>query len=317
MRILVTGADGFVGSWLVPRLRRDRHEVVAAIRPSQPIIAEGAPPPWDGDVTTVPFEILDDRSVEAVLAPGYDAVVHLAAVASGGDARRDPAEAWAINAGGTARLAEQLGRQKAAGSADPLLLLASTAEVYGASPERPRLESDAVEPCSQYAASKLAAETAALEANRRTGLRVAVVRAFPHTGRGQDLRFVVPAFARRLLEAKRNGDHTVKVGNLTPVREFLHVSDVVEAYASLLVAGQPGEIYNVASGRAVKLSELFSMLADVVGHPAEPEEDPDLVRPADIPYLVGDASKLSEAVGWHPTVSLEETLAEVVNAQAH
>jgi len=317
VRILVTGADGFVGSSLVPRLRRDRHDIIAAVRPTQPLFAEGAPPPWDGDVTTVPFEILDDRSVEAVLAPGYDAVVHLAAVASGGDARRDPADAWAINAGGTARLAEQLGRQKAMGDGDPLLLLASTAEVYGAGPAQPRLESDAVEPCSQYAASKLAAETAALEANRRTGLRVAVVRAFPHTGSGQDLRFVVPAFARRLLEAKRNGHRAVKVGNLTPVREFMHVSDVVEAYVALLASGHAGEIYNVASGRPVKLSELFRMLADVVGHPAEPEEDPDLVRPADIPYLVGDASKLSEAVGWQPTVPLEDTLAEVVNAQAH
>ncbi len=316
MRILVTGADGFVGSWLVPRLRRDRHEVVAAVRPTQPLFAEGAPPPWDGDVTTVPFEILDDRSVEAVLAPGYDAVIHLAAVASGGDARRDPADAWAINAGGTARLAEQLGR-KATGNSDTLLMLASTAEVYGAGTERPLRESDAVEPCSQYAASKLAAETAVLEASRRTGLRVVVLRAFPHTGRGQDLRFVVPAFAKRLLEAKRNGDRAVKVGNLTPVREFLHVSDVVEAYAALLESGQPGETYSVASGRPVELGELFRMLADIVGHPAEPEEDPDLVRPADIPYLVGDASKLSEAVGWQPTVSLEDTLAEVVNAQAH
>jgi GDP-4-dehydro-6-deoxy-D-mannose reductase len=315
--VLVTGADGFVGSWLVPRLERGGHEVVAAVRPTRPLLAEGAPPPWGGDVVTVPFEVLDDRSVEAALAPGYDAVIHLAAVASGGDARRDPNEAWAINVGGTARMTAELGRQKAAGRADPLLLFVSTSEVYGAGPATPRVESDPTEPSSPYAASKLAAETAVLEAQRRTGLRVIVARPFSHTGRGQDGRFVVPAFAHRLIEARRNGAGTVKVGNLTPVREFPHVSDVVDAYCRLLEDGEPGEVYNVASGRAVRLDELFSMLADIVGCDARPEQDPELVRPADIPYLVGDASKLKDATGWEPRVSLEDTLAEVVDAQAH
>jgi GDP-4-dehydro-6-deoxy-D-mannose reductase len=317
VRILVTGADGFVGSWLVPRLQLDGHDVVAAVRPTQPLFTEGAPPPWGGEVMTVPFELLDDRSVEAVLAPGHDAVVHLAAVASGGDARRSPAEAWAINAAGTARLAEELGRQKMAGSADPVLLLASTSEVYGAGPRRPRVETDPTEPCSPYAATKLAAETAALETYRRTGLRVVVARAFAHTGRGQDDRFVVPAFARRLLEAKAARKRKVKVGNLTPVREFLHVSDVVRAYAALLEGGEAGEVYNVASGRAVALRELFDLLAQAAGHEAEPETDPTLVREADIPYLVGDAGKLAGATGWEPQKSLEDTLAEVVHAQAH
>jgi GDP-4-dehydro-6-deoxy-D-mannose reductase len=317
VRVLVTGADGFVGSWLVPRLQLDGHDVVAAVRPTQPLFTEGAPAPWGGDVTTVPFELLDDRSVEAVLAPGHDAVVHLAAVASGGDARRDPAEAWAINAAGTARLAEELGRQRKAGTADPVLLLASTAEVYGAGPHRPRVETDPTEPSSPYAASKLAGETAAMEVHRRTGLRVVVARAFAHTGRGQDRRFVVPAFARRLLEAKAAGQRTVKVGNLDPVREFLHVSDVVRAYAALLDRGAAGEVYNVASGRGVSLREVFDLLAQAVGHDAQPETDPSLVRQADIPYMVGDAGKLTEATDWAPKLSLEDTLAEVVDAQAH
>ncbi len=317
MRVLVTGADGFVGSWLVPRLQQAGHEVVAGVRPSQPLFAAGTPPPWSGDVPVVPLELLDGASVEAVLSRGFDAVAHLAAVSSGSDAGRNPSEAWDINAGGTARLAEGLARQRLAGGGEPALLVASTAEVYGAGPEDPRVESDPTEPCSPYAASKLAGETAALEAHRRTGLRVIVTRAFAHTGKGQDTRFVVPAFARRLLEAKRNGAKSVKVGNLTPVREFMHVSDVVNAYAAILEQGGPGEIYNVASGRAVKLSDIFGMLAEIVGHPAEPETDPELVRPADIQYLVGNGAKLKKATGWEPQRSLEETLAEVVDAQAH
>ncbi len=317
MRILVTGADGFVGTWLIPSLVRDGHAVVAAVRPDRPLFAVGGPPPWPTTVETIPFELLDPVSLTGVLSARFDAVVHLAAVASGGDARRDPREAWEINATGTARLAEELGRRRIAGESDTVLLVVSTAEVYGKGSAQPRLETDPTEPCSPYAESKLAGETAALEVWRQTGLRVVVARAFPHTGKGQDQRFVVPAFARRLLEAKRNGRREVSVGNLDPVREFLHVSDVVQAYVRLLELGVAGEAYNVAGGEALTLSELFDRLARIAEHPAEPVPDPELVRPADIPHLVGDGTKLRELTGWRPEVSLHDTLAEVVHAQAH
>jgi GDP-4-dehydro-6-deoxy-D-mannose reductase len=313
---LVTGADGFVGARLVERLRHDGHEVIAAVRPDRPLFAEGIPAPWGAGVTTVPFELLDGHSVRGIVAVGFDAVVHLAAVASGGDARRDPTDAWQINAVGTARLAEELGRARAGGQTKPVLLVVSTAEVYGAGEARPRLETDPVEPCSPYADSKLGGENAALEVQRRTGLNVVVARAFPHTGRGQDQRFVVPAFARRLVEAKRAGRRQIAVGNLDPVREFLHVADVVEAYVQLMRFGLPGEIYNVAGGEAMSLRELFERLARIVGHAAEPVPDPDLVRDADIPHLVGDSAKLRELTGWTPTHSLDDALTEVVHAEA-
>lgn len=318
MRVLVTGADGFVGTWLVRRLRRDGHEVIAAVQHDRPMLAAGAPAPWGTGVHTVPFELLDGASVRGIVSIGFDAVVHLAALASGGDARRDPAEAWQINAVGTARLAEELGRRGGPGRGEPVLLVASTAEVYGAGAGvRARVETDATAPCSPYAASKLAAEDAALEVYRRTGLRVVVARAFPHTGKGQDTRFVVPAFARRLVEAKRAGVREVRVGNLDPVREFLHVADVVQAYTDLLRIGAAGEIYNVAGGEAVSLRELFERLARIVGHDAVAVPDPELVRPADIPHLVGDGSKLRSLGDWRPNVDLHETLVEVADAQTH
>jgi GDP-4-dehydro-6-deoxy-D-mannose reductase len=314
--VLVTGADGFVGIWMVERLHRAGHEVIAAVRPDRPLFSEGIPAPWGTGVNTVPFELLDGPSVRGIVSIGFDAVIHLAAVASGGDARREPSQAWEINTVGTARLAEELARERSAGKTDPLLLVASTAEVYGAGVERPRLETDATAPCSPYAASKLGAENAAFEVRRRMGLRVVVARAFPHTGRGQDERFVAPAFARRLVEAKRLGNREVSVGNLDPVREFLHVADVVEAYLQLVHFGIPGEAYNVAGGEVVTLRELFRRLAGIAGVDAEPVADPELVRPADIPHLVGDVKKLRDLTGWEPTRSLNEALTEVVHAQA-
>jgi GDP-4-dehydro-6-deoxy-D-mannose reductase len=313
---MVTGADGFVGIWLVTRLLERGHTVTAAVRPDRPLFTEGTPAPWPSLVETVPLELLDPLSVRGALSERFDAVAHLAAVASGGDARRDPGDAWEINAVGTARLAEELGRQRNAGRANPRLLVTSTAEVYGKGSGRVRVESDPAEPCSPYAASKLAAESAALEVGRRTGLTVVIARAFPHTGKGQDDRFVVPAFARRLLTAKRDGVSQVKVGNLEPVREFLHVSDVVDAYLELLRFGIAGEIYNVGGGEAVSLKDLFTRVAAIVGHAAEPVADPELVRPADIPHLVGDASKLTELTEWEPRMTLEQALTEVVHAQA-
>lgn len=304
MRVLVTGADGFVGSRLVPRLLDGGHEVIAAVRPS------GTLAPVDPRAQKVDLDLAQPASVFDAARTGPEAVVHLAAVSSGNEARRDPGLAWEINTVATARLAEALVE------GNPVFLLASTAEVYGAGPPVPRTETDPAAPCSPYAATKLAAEIAVLEVHRRTGLRVMVARAFAHTGAGQDQRFVVPAFAARLALAKKVKAPAVRVGNLTPVREFLHVDDVIEAYLLLLTRGQPGETYNVAAGRPVSLEEMFYMLCDLVGHRAIPEPDPALLRAADIPYLVGDSARLRAATGWAPAKTLEQTLAEVVSAQA-
>ncbi|MCH7874341.1 MAG: GDP-mannose 4,6-dehydratase [Gemmatimonadetes bacterium] len=307
MKVLVTGADGFVGLWMIQRLADDGHEIVAAVRPGCAV---------PSGVRWVELELRNDESVRRMADVAADAVVHLAAVASGADAREDPGEAWEVNAAGTARLLEALGTAREAGRGDPQVLVVSTGEVYGGGAARPRVETDALLPCSPYAASKVGAETAALEVGRRTGLRVVIVRAFPHTGRGQDHRFVIPFFARRLQEAKRSGDATVRVGNLEPVRDFLHVSDVVEAYTLLLTRGVPGEIYNVASGRGVSIREVFERIAALVGAAASAETDPRLTRRSDIPYLVGNAEKLRLATGWSPRVDLDTALEEVVRAEA-
>ena len=137
----------------------------------------------------------------------------------------------------------------------------------------------------------LGAEVAALEAWRRSGLRVIVARSFAHTGPGQEAGFVIPAFAQRLLFAKKIGAPVVKVGNLEPVRDLLHVQDVVDAYVRLLRQGEAGEVYNIASGHGTRLEDVLFRMAELLGVRAIPEADPELMRPADIPHLVGDGEK--------------------------
>jgi GDP-4-dehydro-6-deoxy-D-mannose reductase len=315
MRVLVTGAGGFVGRWLLPALVAEGHEVLGTRLPGE------APTGFLSEaerrhVRWLPMDLQDTGSVRGAVDEIPDAVVHLAAIASGAEARRDPGLAWEINAAGTARLADALGAHRGAGVADPLLLLVSTAEVYGAvSPVRACRETDPAAPVSPYAASKLGAEIAALETSRRTGLRVVVVRAFPHTGPGQTDRYVIPAFVRRLKAARRLGAAVVKTGNLEPIRDFLDVRDVVLAYVALLARGEPGEIYNVASGQGLSLQALFLRLADLIGVRATAEVDLELARTADLPYLVGDASRLRRGTGWAPRYTLDQTLQDLVNAQ--
>jgi GDP-4-dehydro-6-deoxy-D-mannose reductase len=311
VKVLVTGADGFVGRHLVRRLRRDGHEVGAGCRPDSPPVA------WnDSGVSPLTLELTDDRSIARAVDFAGDAVVHLAAIASNREARDDPGRAWEVNAAGTARLAEALGRRRERGGG-PVLLVVSTGEVYGVGGPAARRESDPLLPASPYAASKVAAEIAALEVWRRTGLRVTIARPFTHTGPGQQPRFALPGFVERLRAAKASGDPVVPTGNLEPVRDLLDVRDVVEAYVLLLERGAPGEAYNIARGEGRSLAEMFAILADMVGVRAEPKPDPGYVRSRDLPHLVGDSTKLRRATGWTPRLSLDQTLRGLVDAEAH
>jgi GDP-4-dehydro-6-deoxy-D-mannose reductase len=314
MRVLVTGADGFVGRHVVERLVESGHEVSAGCRPGGE-----SPERWMGQrtreaVKVVPLEVTDSASVAAALSRPFEAMVHLAAVASGSDARQDPGHAWVVNAAGTARLVDAAVALRANTGVDPLMLVVSSAEVYGDGPARPRVETDPLLPQSPYAASKVGAEVAALEAWRRIGLRIVIARAFPHTGPGQLPVYVVPAFLHRLRAAQAAGAAEVRTGSLDPVRDLLDVRDVAAAYIALLTKGAPGEAYNIARGEGVTLRELFSRLANLVGTKVQPVPDPSLMRSGDIQYLVGDASKLRRATGWSPRFTLEQTLREMVDA---
>jgi GDP-4-dehydro-6-deoxy-D-mannose reductase len=108
----------------------------------------------------------------------------------------------------------------------------------------------------------------------------------------------------------------VTTGNLDPVRDLLDVRDVVAAYLGLLERGEPGEIYNVARGEGLAIRELFERLARLLELDVVPEVDPALLRSGDIPHLVGDRSKLERATDWRPTITLDETLRGVVDAEA-
>jgi GDP-4-dehydro-6-deoxy-D-mannose reductase len=317
VKVLVTGADGFVGRHLVARLLEAGHQVSAACRPGGEPPARWLGPQWRQGVQVVPFEVTDPASIRAALRDPCEAIVHLAAVATVREARQDPGHAWVVNAAGTARLLDAVIEARARDGGDPKILVVSSAEVYGSGPPSPRVETDPLCPQSSYAASKAAGEIAALEAWRRAGVRAVIARPFQHTGPQQALQYVVPSFVHRLAAAKASGSTRVPTGNLEPIRDLLDVRDVIEAYLGLLTQGVAGQVYNIARGEGVTLRELFDQLADLIGLRAEPVPDPALIRTGDIPYLVGDPNKLCRATGWSPKITLDQTLREVVDAQAH
>ena len=290
MRALITGGKGFVGQWLAAHLKDCGDEVVVV------------------DVETDVADGVALRKVVTDAAP--EAIYHLAALTHVGESWDNPSQVLRVNVIGTAELlaaARSLARP-------PTVLVVSSAEVYGVvTPEQlPLDEATPTAPATPYAASKLAAEAVALQAWRGYGQPVIVVRPFNHIGPGQSPNFAVPALAKRIVEARRSGATSLRVGTLTTRRDFTDVRDVVVAYRLLIEHGVPGSTYNVCSGKDVAISEVADDLLALARADLELVTDPDLVRPVDVPVLQGDAGLLRASTGWVPSIPLATTLADVL-----
>jgi GDP-4-dehydro-6-deoxy-D-mannose reductase len=302
VRVLVTGATGFAGPWLIRELEAAGHEAI------------GTPGSAELDITDV-------AAVGAFVSSARpDAIAHLAGVSYGPEARRDPARALAVNAGGTRAVltaAMTLGRDR---SRSVPVLVTSSSEVYGtpASADLPLRESAPLATTQPYGLSKLAQERVAFEFDAEADVEVVVTRAFNHTGPGQHPRFVVPALAGRIIAAATDGTKRIEAGNVDVLRDFSDVRDVVRAYRLLVEGlassrlGESPHIYNVASGKAVAIREIIERLAALVGIQVEVVVDPALVRTDDATEIRGDATHVSQEVGWHPSIPLDVTLGDIL-----
>ena len=155
-----------------------------------------------------------------------------------------------------------------------------------------------------------------LEAARSEGVKVIATRSFNHSGAGQAEHFLLPALVRRARAIRAGAEAHLRIGNAETVRDFLHVRDVVRAYLLLIDHGVPGEVYNVCSGTGQRVRDLAAKVLAAAGTDAEVEVDPALVRRVEVPWLVGDSTKLRNATGWTPALSCDDIIADLINAPA-
>ncbi len=294
MRVLVTGANGFVGGHLLSLLRDRGDEITAVSRE-------------DLDICEAPVVSEIVRSVRP------EAVFHLAAQASVARSFDDPIGTFETNALGTLTVLEALRAHAPAAR----LLVASSADTYGrVEPhEIPIDEETPQRPVSPYAASKVAQEALALQYARSFGLHVVVTRSFNAIGPGQSPVFALASFASQIAESANRGIAPVlRVGNLDVERDFVDVRDVVRAQVMLLDADSSGRAFNICSGEAVRLGDALDVLIAQTGLPVKVEVDPALLRPADVPKMAGSNRRLCATVPWSATISLESSLRDLYRA---
>lgn len=299
MKVLVTGAAGFVGRHLVRELEVAGHEVWTTDA------AESAQLP-----RYEKCDIADSADVCRLFeAARPDGVVHLAGIASVPQAANDPGLLDRVNIGGTRNCLEALVRVSPGGR----FLFASTAQVYGCTEQPCALpvgEDFPLGELSAYARSKVAGEKLVL--SKVDVLRVFVARPSNHIGPGQSVRAFIPSIAEQARAIRRGEKSCFTAGNIASGRDFTDVRDVVHAYRLILENGTSGETYNISAGQMAPLSELFATIKALTGVDAPIEVNPAFVRPTDFSRML-DTTKV-RSLGWIPKYSLADSLKEICDA---
>jgi GDP-4-dehydro-6-deoxy-D-mannose reductase len=306
MRLLLTGASGFVAPHVARAARQRFGDSVSIIGAA---ISEATHP----DIGEL--HALDIRKRDAVSTffskhkPTH--VIHLAGISAPPAAEVDYEQAWDVNVLGALRCARAL----AATTVEGVFVFAGSAQVYGQAQgvNGPLTEDVPLVPASEYASTKAAADLA-LGALRSRGPKIVRFRPFNHTGPGQSEDFVVPRFAGQIarIEAGKQPP-TLRVGNLEGRRDFVDVRDIANAYVTALVEPvEPPAVFNLASGRAESIRWILDYLVGLARVPVNIEVDPALWRADEANLMIGDAARARADLGWRPALSLEQTLADVL-----
>lgn len=304
-KALVTGINGFAGTHLNNLLVQEGYEVFGTVKPS-------SAPPQDKNLFSV--DITDFEELKRVIdsvSPNF--IYHLAALTSPAQSFKDPSSTLTNNIGGQLNILEAV---KQLQLMETKVLVVSSAEVYGAvmHNELPINENTPLRPLSPYAVSKIAQDFLGYQYYHSQGVKTIRVRPFNNIGPSQAPFFVVPSFAKQIAEIEKGLQEPIlKVGNLEARRDFTDVRDVVKAYVQLMEKGADGEVYNVGCGKSYKIKEILDMFLSLSDTKIIVENDPDRMRPGDIPELRCDYNKLYKATGWKPEISIETSLKDTLD----
>lgn len=288
-KILITGIDGFTGTYLEERLLKHGYDVYGTVVRS------------DGHGRHVECDITDrDAVFECMRRIQPEYVAHLAAISFVPHA--DTAQIYRVNLLGTLHVLD------ACAATNPVpkkIVCASSANVYGNPGAEPIDENIVPAPVNHYAVSKLSLEHAARQ--YFDTLPIVITRPFNYTGPGQAERFLVPKIVQHFREGKRE----IELGNIDIIRDFSDVRDVVEAYRMLIELGTPSQTYNICSGRGISLREILSLAESAAGYSICVRVNPAFVRENEIKVLVGDNTKI-KTLGWQGKYSIEDTVGSMM-----
>ncbi len=303
--VLITGAAGFAGSHLLDLLEPGERPVVAWRRPGEPLPA----PPTGTRCRWVALDILDAEEVRrAVLDVQPALIYHLAGIAHAGSSWDRAAQTLEVNVLGTHNLLEAV-----AGLDPPARVLVTGSALVYHEQSRALCEDDPVGPASPYGLSKLAQEMTGAHAFER-GLPVLLTRPFNHIGPRQSPSFFASGAARQVARIEQGlAAPVIEVGNLEARRDLTDVRDTVRAYRAILERGVPGRVYNVCAGRACRIGDILDGLLSRSRVRIDVRQDPARYRPHDAPLVLGDRSRLTEELGWAPTIPIEQTLVDLLD----
>jgi GDP-4-dehydro-6-deoxy-D-mannose reductase len=306
MRALITGIGGFVGRHLLNHLLEQGDEVYGIGRPGD--LGDLA-----GPLSVAHTDLSDRAAVERFVRDSQpEAVYHLAAQSSPTESLSDPWATIGNNLLSQFNLFESL---LGAGLRPRVLVIGSSDEYGPVGPEDvPTHENVPLRPATPYAMSKVGQDMMGFQYFAQHGLPVVRVRPFNHTGPGHDARFVIPSFARQLAQIEAGvREPLLRVGNLQVARDFTDARDMVRAYRLAVVAGVPGDVYNLGRGRSIRLADTVEELVSLCRVPVQIRLDPTLLRPSDVPRQEADARKFTTLTGWTPSIPWHTTLSDTLN----
>lgn len=312
-KLLITGVSGFVGHHFIDYLYNEGIETeICGIDLREPA--------YDltkyKDRLLIDFrqvDLLDIESIREVFrkfVPDY--ILHLASFSSVAYSWQHPAESFVNNTNLFLNLLTVVGEF----NKECRVLSVGSSEEYGnvTLEEVPIKEKLALKPTSPYAIARVSQEMLAKLYVDFFGYNIVMTRSFNHIGPWQDERFVVPSFIKRIREIKESGlaEGVIETGNISVVRDFIDVRDVVKAYYILLTKAKAGSIYNICSGECITLSGLIDRIADMFGVNVKTKVNPDYVRPNDNSVTIGENFKIKHDFGWIPRIPLEKTLSDMI-----
>jgi GDP-4-dehydro-6-deoxy-D-mannose reductase len=294
-RVLITGGTGFAGSHLTEACLAAGDDVVQISRAGE-----------------LAADLTDPEATRRAIAEAAPEVVfHLAAQAHVGRSWEYPAETLQTNLAMTLNVLEAVRTE----ARDATVVAVASGEVYGPPAALPVDESAQLRPQNPYAVSKASADLLAHFYADGHGLRVVRPRAFNHAGPRQEPIYAIASFAKQVAEGIEAGDDPIRIvtGNPETRRDYTDVRDVVRAYRLLAERGEPGEAYNVCSGRTASAAELVRALAGIAGREVQAQVDPARVRAHEVMEIRGSYEKLRARTRWTPEIELATTLGDTVD----